>query len=75
MRALARCGGTLLVAALLSAGAAPSCSEKTAGAIMLAFSTDLSVPKDIKAVGLYITQRGQVLHYGDYPVQETPSGN
>lgn len=42
---------------------------------MLAFSTDLSVPKDVTMVGLYITQAGNVLHFFDYPVIEQPNGD
>jgi hypothetical protein len=64
---------TLLLASLalalpLTGG---GCVEaKTAGALMLAFNTDLSVPKDIKAVGLYITRNGQPIHADTYPAVE-----
>jgi hypothetical protein len=49
-------------------------SRKQAGAVMLGFSTDLSVPKDVKTVGLYITASGKVIHFGEYPAVEDESG-
>jgi hypothetical protein len=61
-----------LLFAALGLGAGTACREAdTRGAIMLAFNTDLSVPKDVKSVGLYITQAGNVLHFNRYPAVES----
>jgi hypothetical protein len=65
----------VMLAFALGAGAfsaVTACREAdTRGAIMLTFNTDLSVPKDVKSVGLYITQAGNVLHFNRYPAVES----
>lgn len=72
-RLVTGCGVILLMGLL---GSSSGCREgEKRGAIMLAFNTDLSVPKDVKSVGLYITQSGNVLHFRDYPAVESTNPN
>ncbi len=49
-------------------------SKKAPGALMLAFSTDLAVPKDVSAVGLYITASGRPIHFGEYEAVDEGTG-
>lgn len=67
-----RSGYTWLGAAALGLALAPACATEEPGAIMVAVQTDLVAPKDVAAVGLYITSDGKPV-FGD--VRETaPNG-
>ena len=71
-RGVAGAATFLCAAAFGSAG----CGKETATpGLMLAFSSDMSVPKDITAVGLYIrTRTGTVIYNRVVPAEVSPSG-
>jgi hypothetical protein len=52
-----------------------ACSSKPApnGELMLAFNTDMSLPKDINAIAVKVTQNGKTLFYNSYQVGPKPA--
>lgn len=61
------------VALLLALSAACSGTSSKQGGLMVVLSTDVSIPKDIDAIGLYITSAGTTIYSNTEPVQ--PGGN
>lgn len=66
-----------LVSLLVTSGLLPGCGkEKTTPGLMLSFTSDMSVPKDVTAVGLYIrTKTGGVIYNNVVDATIDPSGN
>jgi hypothetical protein len=59
---LVRCAALALVASpLLFASAACTRTKPAPGGLMLAVETDMNAPKDIGALGLYVSEGGQVI--------------
>jgi hypothetical protein len=63
-RSTIRCALSTCVVALVGGAACSATKLPYAGGLMLAVQTDLSAPKDVAAVGLYITSDGRPI-FGD----------
>ena len=60
---------TLLTATLIAGGGACSASkEPTRGELIIAFQTDLSVPKDIRSLVVSIYSEGQRIYFQEFPL-------